>query len=90
MNNSMQQNTLEADSARASQEIHPILWYSMFYYTLHTSPLPVPILNHINLVHIHLVPLNLPTFAYANASRKENTPRYLFYIFRQQGNLLYF
>jgi hypothetical protein len=41
----------EATSFSASQQIPRILWNPEVHYSIHKSPLPVPIVSHLNPVH---------------------------------------
>jgi hypothetical protein len=46
-----QSSSWENDSLPGSQEIPSLIWNSNVCYHVHNSPLLVPILSHVNLVH---------------------------------------
>jgi hypothetical protein len=50
----------EANISSASQETPHILWNTKFHYRIHKSPPPVPILSHMNQVHVPIPLLEDP------------------------------
>jgi hypothetical protein len=58
LTNSMEQSPSEADSHSASQNIPQLLWSPKIHYRAHKSAPLVPILSHMNPVHIF--PPNFP------------------------------